>query len=63
MDQSLHKSRQASAQIEVTPQMIEAGVEEMREHNIGDDLGYVVEVVYRAMAYESRPASSTSDDK
>lgn len=43
--------------------MIEAGVEEMREHNIGDDLGYVVEVVYRAMAYESRPASSTSDDK
>jgi len=45
--------------IAVTPGMIEAGLQELREHHIGDDLAYVLECVFRAMAYESLPASAT----
>jgi len=38
-------------EIEVTQAMIDAGLCELREHHLGDDLGYMVESVYRAMAY------------
>lgn len=38
-------------EIVVTPQMIEAGLEEMREHHYGEDVRYMVECVFRAMAY------------
>lgn len=55
----LPESGQTGAQIEVTPAMVEAGVEEIREHHVGDDLGYVVESVFRAMAYLSPSASFT----
>lgn len=38
-------------EIVVTEQMIDAGVEELRDRGYGDDLRYVVETVFRAMAY------------
>lgn len=50
-------------EIEVTAQMIEAGLEEMGEHHFGDDLAIVLEHVFRAMAYASLDASSTSASK
>lgn len=37
--------------IEVTPAMVEAGVEELRDFRLGDDLSYRAEQVFRAMAY------------
>jgi len=50
-------SEQAGTSIEVTQAMIEAGVAELREHHIGDDLGYAAETAFRAMAY-LRPSAS-----
>ena len=48
-------------EIEVTPEMIEAGLEELSEHRYGSDARYVLESVYRAMAYADLVrASSTS---
>lgn len=48
---------QAGAQIEVTPAMLEAGVEVLREMHIGDtDLDYRVEQIFMAMVLAfSRP--------
>jgi len=37
----------------VTPEMLAAGLEELSEHHFGDDLGWILESVFRAMAYES----------
>jgi hypothetical protein len=51
----------ALPQIVVTYEMIAAGLDELRDHKIGDDLAYIVENVYRAMAYASVPASSTNE--
>lgn len=56
-------TRQAGAEIEVTPSMLEAGLDELREHSFAGDLPYVLESVYRAMAYASRSASATSSTK
>lgn len=53
----------AVPQIIVTSAMVDAGMEELREHHWGDDLRHVLESVYRAMAYVSLPASSTKDSK
>ena len=56
----LDDSGQAGAlEIEVSSAMIDAGLEQLREHHIGEDLGYVVETVFRAMAYLSPSASFT----
>ena len=33
--------------------MVRAGLHELYEHTIGEDVAYVVEAVFRAMAYES----------
>ena len=44
--------------VEVTSKMIEAGMLEMREHHLGDDLAYVIECVYRAMFYLMNPLIS-----
>ncbi len=44
-------------EIEVTPEMVAAGLEALREHHYGDDLGYMLESVFRAMAYASAAAS------
>jgi hypothetical protein len=46
--------------IEVTPQMVEAGLSELREHHFGGDLAYIVECVFRAMVYARDSASTTS---
>ncbi len=37
--------------IVVTAEMVEAGVREMGEHRHGDDIRYILECVFRAMAY------------
>lgn len=50
-------------EIEVTPAMIEAGINEMREHHYEGDVRYMLESVYRAMAYSKRSASSNRSDK
>lgn len=51
-------------EVEVTPAMIEAGLEELRQHSFGEELPYLLECVYRAMAYEAlAPASVTSASK
>ena len=43
-------------EIEVTPEMIEAGLYELAEHRLGEPLELVLEDVFRAMAY-ARPES------
>ena len=47
-------------EIEVTPDMIEAGMDELRDHHLGDDMSYVIEMVYRAMHHEYVSASDKS---
>lgn len=41
-------------EIVVTPEMVAAGIEELFEHKITNDWAYVVECVFRAMAYASK---------
>jgi len=43
----------AYGEIEVTEEMVRAGLDELWQHNFGSDMGYVLESVYRAMAYEA----------
>lgn len=38
-------------EIVVTEAMVEAGMAELREHRMGDDPRYVLECVFRTMAY------------
>ena len=48
-------------EIEVTPEMVDAGLQELGEHRFTTDLREVLEEVYRAMAYaDLARASSTS---
>ena len=51
-------SRQAdeAGKIEVTPEMIEAGIQEAREHQLGKPIRELVVSVYIAMALEARKA-------
>ena len=49
-------------EISVTPRMIAAGLAELREHHYDDDAEYMLECVYRAMAYASFSASSIRAD-
>lgn len=44
---------QKEQKIEITPQMIEAGVLAAREHSLGEDLVSLVRKVYLAMLLES----------
>lgn len=50
-------------EIVVTQAMIDEGVAEYQQHANGSDVRYVVESVFRAMAYESIAASSTNLSK
>lgn len=59
MADSVEKSGQAGTEIKITPEMIEAGVAELREACFGADLREVARVVYLAMAVE-RESSSAS---
>ena len=52
--------RQTGAEIEVTRQMIEAGLDELRQHYYAGDATCMVEEVYRAMAYAARASASTN---
>lgn len=54
------EKRQAGIQFEeiaVTPQMVEAGLEVFRSHHYDTDAPYLMECIYRAMAYASLDAS------
>lgn len=55
----LQDNGQAGAEIEVTEEMVEAGLAELAEHRFADDLRLVIEEVYRAMAYVRERACST----
>ena len=44
--------------IDVTPAMVAAGLDELRQHMYDTDVPYMLESVYRAMAYASLDASS-----
>ena len=50
----------ADAEISVSDAMIAAGIDEIQSHKIGADLGYIVECVFRAMAYVKVEASASS---
>lgn len=52
-----------AAEIEVTPEMVEAGMYVLGEHRFFDDWRLVLEDVYRAMAYEKPSASAVKFDK
>ena len=60
----LDDSRQAGAnEIEVTPAMIAAGLDELLQHSFADVWPDVLEAIYRSMAYASVAALSTSVDR
>jgi hypothetical protein len=44
---------QTIPEIVVTDRMVDAGIDELYECHYGDDWRYVLERVFRAMAYES----------
>lgn len=51
----IHKAHEAcidTKTIEITPQMVEAGVEELRGKNIGSDLSDIVRGIYLMMEIE-----------
>ena len=50
-------------EIEITQETIEAGLIEIREYKLGDDLGYALECIYRAMDYARASASSIKPSK
>lgn len=52
LDDATEALRDRPVQIEVTEEMIEAGVDELRDYALGDDLAYLAEKVFRAMRYE-----------
>jgi hypothetical protein len=62
-DSGEHGLKDVTPEIVVTDDMVDAGLNELREHHHTDDLRYVLECVYRAMAYASLSASTTSDSK
>lgn len=49
--------------IPVTSAMVDAGLAALFEYSFGEDIRYVLESVYRAMAYESLAVASTKDVK
>ena len=62
----LQDSGQAGAyrEIEVTPKMVDAALDEMRQNNFGGDMAYMAymaECIYRAMAYACPAASANRD--
>ena len=46
-----------NGEIEITDAMTEAGMDELRQHQLPGDWPYVLECIFRAMAYESPSAS------
>lgn len=58
--QNRRKAVRDRPEIEVTPEMVAAGLQALSEHSFSDELPYVLESVYRAMAYARALASRTS---
>lgn len=57
-------SQEATEYVEVTEEMLSAGLYELTEHSFGDDLKYVMECVFRAMFYaKNRSASSSKSER
>ena len=52
------EDRPALTDVVVTSAMIEAGLEELREHSYREEWGQVLEDIYRAMSYASLAAPS-----
>lgn len=50
-------------EVDVTPEMLQSGIDELRQHSLGGDWKFVIECIYRAMFYESIAASSIKDSK
>jgi hypothetical protein len=46
--------------IEVTPEMLAAGLDELYQHHFGEDPRLVLEAVYYAMAYAARERASST---
>lgn len=55
--ESTKKSALEIKEIEVTPEMIEAGLYEHREHHYDTDITYMLESIFRAMFYAKPDAS------
>lgn len=51
--EAMTRVKMETTDIVVTDSMIDAGLEAIREHHYGDDLRYMLESVFRAMAYNS----------
>jgi hypothetical protein len=47
----------------VTGAMVDAGIAEFREHNYDGDVRYMLEAIFRAMAYANLEASSKRESK
>lgn len=61
--ENLHERDRQVAEILVTKRMIDAGMEELAEHHYAGDIPYMLECVFRSMAYASDPASLIKDSK
>lgn len=50
-------------EIEVTAEVVKAGMYEIADHQHGDDIGYILVYVYRAMDYAREDASLTRNSR
>ena len=48
-------------EIEITPEMIEAGIQEMQTWHLGQDPRLILEAIFYAMFFEMASASSSKD--
>ena len=55
----LNEKKDAGIEIEVTSAMVDAGMDALSEHHLYEDLRYVVECIFRAMAYENFASASS----
>ena len=59
--QRTKRDRPELPEIVISLEMIESGVKELREHQIGEDLREVVQEVYAAMEYARRRKPSLGE--
>jgi hypothetical protein len=52
---------ESTSEIVVTPEMLLAGLDELQSHSYAEDLPYILETVFRAMAYKSPQLPSRSE--
>ena len=51
MTESKNQSGYEPDEITVTPEMVDAGLRELRSHSFSEDAALVIEAIYRAMVY------------